>query len=289
MKIQNLRFFAAVIEFGGVTQAAEHLRVSQPAVSAGLKALERELGEPLFDRSGGRRRMVPTTKALRFHREALNILNQCEAALRSFRITEARSQTVRLGILRTISADAVAAVSANLAQSTTARWQIREGGAEELLRWLRQGRVDVAWTTVQPKTPNAQTLWHEPFVVLTARGHPLIQRRNRAVNLKDLDGERLVLRGSCELKPGELQSAGIKVRIAARTHRDDLAIQLVAKGLGIAVAPVSLATHNVEPVALADLGLTRSIGLRWRADLDATVVATVRAAIVSFGRPKALR
>lgn len=285
MKIQNLRFFVAVIESGGVTQAAQQLHISQPAVSAGLKALEVELGEPLFDRSGGRRRMIPTSKALRFHQQALDILRRCDSALTSFRATEVRTPTVRVGVLRTISADAVAAVLASLQQNAKHRWQVREGRPEELTRWLRQGRIDIAWTTVQAGTLNAQVLWHEPFVVLAARNHLLAARHRDRIMLKDLDGELLVLRGSCELTTGELQSAGIKMRVAARADRDDLAVRLVANGIGVAVAPRSLATNGTIPVPVADLDLSRAIGLRWRPDLEDELLRAVRTAIMNFGQP----
>jgi len=51
MELYQLRTFAAVAEFGHLTRAAEKVHVSQPAVSAQIKALEDELGLPLFDRT----------------------------------------------------------------------------------------------------------------------------------------------------------------------------------------------------------------------------------------------
>src|SRR5579872_443202 len=102
MKIQHLRFFSAVIDLGGVSKAAERLRLSQPTVSAGLKALELDLGHALFRRDDGRR-LRPTAKALEFHRNVVEILRQCDAASAMFRTEEERSPSLRVGVLPTIA------------------------------------------------------------------------------------------------------------------------------------------------------------------------------------------
>lgn len=54
MEFRQLEYFLAVKNAGSFTRAAEHLYVSQPAVTSAIRSLESELGITLFDRSQGK-------------------------------------------------------------------------------------------------------------------------------------------------------------------------------------------------------------------------------------------
>ena len=280
MKFQHLRVLAAVIESGGVVAAARRLHASQPAVSAALRSLEEELGEPLFHRPGGGRRLVPTAKALRFHRRAADILRQCEAASAEFRGREDELPRLRLGVLSTIAGGHAAAVAAALGREED-RWhfQLREGDVADLAGCLRRGRIDAAWTTVEEDAEHARVLYREDFVALVGRDHRLARHCSSGVELRHLNGERIVLRASCELRSGRLREAGVALRVAARAARDELALSLVASGIGIAIAPRSLATDRVVAVPLNDFGVRRSIGLAWHPEIPGHLLAAMLDAV----------
>jgi DNA-binding transcriptional LysR family regulator len=74
MELYQLRTFVAVAEAGHLTHAAERLFISQPAVSAHIKALEEELGVTLFTRS---------SRGMQLTREGQALRSQAEAALKS--------------------------------------------------------------------------------------------------------------------------------------------------------------------------------------------------------------
>src|ERR1700739_651999 len=71
MEFSQLETFLAVISYGGFHRAAGALRVSQPAVSARIKALEDSLGIQVFERVRSRLELSPAGKALRPHAEKL--------------------------------------------------------------------------------------------------------------------------------------------------------------------------------------------------------------------------
>ncbi|HXU65990.1 MAG TPA: LysR family transcriptional regulator, partial [Casimicrobiaceae bacterium] len=64
MELYQLRSFAAVAELGHLTRAAERLHVSQPAVSAQIKALEDELSVLLFERGATGMALTAAGRAL---------------------------------------------------------------------------------------------------------------------------------------------------------------------------------------------------------------------------------
>lgn len=64
MELYHLRTFVTVAEERHLTRAADRLCISQPAVSAHVKALEEELGLPLFERNPRGMRLTPAGEAL---------------------------------------------------------------------------------------------------------------------------------------------------------------------------------------------------------------------------------
>jgi molybdate transport repressor ModE-like protein len=72
MDLRQLRTLSEVADRGSFSAAAEALGVSQPAVSQQIRALEREIGEPLLDRGGRGARL--TERGVMVHRYAQRML-----------------------------------------------------------------------------------------------------------------------------------------------------------------------------------------------------------------------
>ena len=80
----QLRTFLAVADEGSVRAAAAALFVTQPAVSAVLASLRRELGVDLVERQGRGLRLTPAGTVLaRYARDVLGLLAEAEVATRA--------------------------------------------------------------------------------------------------------------------------------------------------------------------------------------------------------------
>lgn len=279
MKIRQLRFLVAVVEYGGVIKAAERLHISQPSISAGLKALEQDLGSPLFDRSAPANRPLRLTPAgRRFYRAAVEILSLCDAARADFLGETEDKPRVRLGFLDTLPQKAIVDMLGALRKREPhVQLDVWEGSAERVAGWLARERIDIAWSNVNDLTPNARLLWREPLVAVVAPAHPYAKAHGR-ITLRDLENQPFMHRSRCELDAvgrAQLKAASVALRVAARAEREELAFRLVRHAQGITLAPRSLVPDDLVALQVTGLDVARSIGLQWGGELDPALLGAI--------------
>ncbi len=282
MNMRPLRFFAAIVDYGGVSKAAERLNISQPAMSAALKVLEQELGVELFDRRSGRGGLRLTDEGQRFYQHVVKILRDYDQAKSELRDMPTPRRRLRVGVLETMSSEVVqASLFALIENNPDCRVELWEGPPSRLSDWLSQGRLDIAWTLVEEGEQQVRVLWQEPFVLALAPEHILASSPGNSVGLDSIGKYPFVFRARCEMTGAirvHLRSAGVSPQIMMRIEREDVAFSFVAKGVGITLSPFSLVPDGLLPVKVDGFSLQRTIGLRWREDAFlASVDATEKA------------
>ena len=147
MELYQLKIFVTVAKTGAVTKASEQLYLSQPAVSAQIKALEEELGLSLFDR---------TVRGMTLTPHGVTILSKAEQLLAQQRdlLDEARrlrgglSGRLRLGSNRGASAVLLGKLLAQLSETAPELdVSLEFGSPADIATALREGRLDAGFYT----------------------------------------------------------------------------------------------------------------------------------------------
>jgi DNA-binding transcriptional LysR family regulator len=145
MDIHQLETFVAVAREGSITRASERLHLSQPAVSAHIKAIEETLGLALFERTP--RGMSMTVEGQRLFGKAEQILSAHRDLLEeATRIKGRLTGKLRLGTASNSSAGAVGRLVTVLSE----RWPevevaLEHGTSHHLLDGIRSGGLDAAF------------------------------------------------------------------------------------------------------------------------------------------------
>ncbi len=145
MELYQLRSFAAIAELGQLTRAAEKLHVSQPAVSAQLKALEDKLGLVLFERiATGMILTVPGAQLLKEAKKVLAAVRDMQNVALSFKGELAGKASI--GTLGDPKLTRIGEfMSAALARHPLLELELHQGITGTALDHVRDGTLDASF------------------------------------------------------------------------------------------------------------------------------------------------
>lgn len=246
MEMHQIRYFLAVCETLNFTRAAEKCHVAQPSLTRAVKALEDELGGPLFRRERQNTHLTALGEMMRPH--LAQVLAETETAKLRARSFNALDQaTLKLGVMCSIGVGRLVGFLRGFqTRHPKVEIDLHEAPAGEIQAQLIDGTIDVAIYglpgDLDPRLAE-RTLYGERFVIVFAPGHPF--ERLGEVHGKDLDGQRLVRRTHCEFREyigSRLAPLGIRIEIACASDRDDWVQAMILAGLGFGDLPESCVT-----------------------------------------------
>ena len=236
MELRQLAYFEAVVRHGGFSRAAEQLHIAQPAVSAQVRRLERELGTApsRAHHPPGPAHARGRTGAGRA-RSALAQVEGARADLAELATAVTRGQ-LRIGATQLLaSVDLPRALAGFHQRYPGVTIALRTGLIADLLADLDAGRIDVALCPVHDDLPAAylaQPLAAESVVLATPPGRHSFP--GGVARLADVREEPFVclpagsgLRG---ILVDAAAAAGFEPRIPFETHSPASICELVAPG-----------------------------------------------------------
>lgn len=175
MDIHQLKTFVEVARAGTITRASELLHLSQPAVSAHIKALEEALGLGLFERTArgmslsaeGARLLVMAERALAVHQEVLD---------EALRIKGQLAGTLRVGAGSNSNNEAIGRLLiAFSAQLPDVQVHLQHGTSAEILAGIRNGSLDAGFYNESAESPpDLETVEVSQFKIYVAAAPGLV-------------------------------------------------------------------------------------------------------------------
>ncbi|MGX9791560.1 LysR family transcriptional regulator [Mycobacterium sp. MMS18-G62] len=270
MELRQLEYFVAVAEEANFTRAAERIHVAQPAVSAQIQRLERELGQPLLDRS---RRTVRLTAAgeaaLPYAKAALAAVADIHLAVEE--LTQLVRGTVTIGAVTSHSVDIPALLADFHEKHPNVEITLSTDSSDALIEKVRTGRLDAAIASVgpdeQPEGLDVEVVTDEAIQAAVCLTDRLAKRKT--VRLTDLADRPLItlpvgagIRHQFDIACAR---AGVSPRIAFEASTPLAVADLAERGLGVAIVPASVPRGRSQLHALTiDPQLRGRLVLAWR-------------------------
>ncbi|HUZ76642.1 MAG TPA: LysR family transcriptional regulator [Chloroflexota bacterium] len=177
MNLGRLELFCEVVERAGFTAAAQHLYLTQSAVSQYVKALEEQVGSELLVREG--RRIYPTEAGeivYQAAREIARVWDEAQVTVRELKGAEAG--TVRLACSTPGDYFLPPLISRFAAAHPKAHVIFSVDRPEEVVDHVRRGEFDFAFVTLtdSPAELQCEPIRQEELVLVAASGHPFAKR-----------------------------------------------------------------------------------------------------------------
>lgn len=291
MELWQLRTFRMVAATLNFTRAAKELNLTQSAVSHQIKALETELGEPLFIRAKRGVRLSESGKLALEHAERIlddaetlreRVSGRKQAAAGSVRVAAATQALVYL-----FAPFFESFMRANPGIELSFRTTV---STEQTINGILDGTADIGFASLPIYSPalKVEPLVDDELLLIVGQHHRLAKRRTVAVS--EIERERLVLfeRGSSIRRATDqfFESVGIRPSLALESN-DTYFIKLMTEhGWGITLLPRWAVSEEVKANKLAQLRITghtlkRSVKMVSLGRFQATATRTFHAFMLS--------
>jgi DNA-binding transcriptional LysR family regulator len=266
LDLAELRAFCAAVDLGSMGRAARLMRVSQPALSKRMRAIEAVVGTPLVERSP--RGITPTPAGSKLYVEARKLLAQAEAVDDLVRGLAGEEAPVRLAASHTIAEFVLPGPLVDFERRRDRHLSLELMVANSIVvrELVRDGRADFGIAAVDGVASGVGALTETPFcddevILAVPTGHPWAELE--AVPFIDFVATPLVMRD-----PSANTRRVVEAAVAARGK--ELAPPLAEVGSTSAAKATALSEGTPVLLSLlalgpADSGLVvrRVIGLRF--------------------------
>ena len=279
----QLEAFVRVARAGNLGPVAAELFLTQPALTARLQRLEREVGGPLFLRSRRGMRLTAAGRAfLPYAERTLETMGEGGRLVSD--LTAAGTGALTIGAPPAISTYLLPGLLRELAEKNPKmELSVRGGHSDEVLELVLHDEVQIALIRelFHPELVT-ERVFEDELVLVCARDHPLALRKS--VTIEQVAGERLVLfdrRSSfADIALTLFQRARRQPRAFLEMDNTEAAAKMVEEGLGVSLLPRTAIRLGLAEGSLVELHLLdtpvmrRPVAAIYRSDTPLSAPAT---------------
>jgi DNA-binding transcriptional LysR family regulator len=241
VNLHQLAVFRAVVNTGSFSKAAEELQLAQSAVSYHIKALEGEIGAPLFSRV--KTRVFLTEKGNRLNKHTGKIFQAVADAERELCDAPAGAE-LQFGLGVSSLSEQLPEYIKHLQEIRPGvRFQLSMGSTPRIIELLRAGSVNLGVISLPIQETDIHTITlfseEEEMLVVTHPASPLAECHE--ISPPMLSGLPLILYNKSTTTRTSLdqffEDAGIVPTVLMEVEREDTIMALVRSGLGATILP----------------------------------------------------
>jgi len=267
----------AVVKFNSYTRAAEHLSLTQPAITQHIKQLEKELNIKIFNRIGSE--IKPTNEGniiIQYARRSIALYERLEQS-----ILDERRQVRRLtvGITHTAESNAVAEVLGKYSSKHSGTSiTIISDSINNLYDALKNYEIDLAVVEgkIQDDNINSLLLDTDSLMLVVSNNSPLAKKN--MVTINELKRQPLILRrpssGTRNLFTAHLESNNMSLDdFNVILEVDNIATikDLIRRDIGVSILARSVCLNELKKgkitvLPIENLSMIREINILYHSD-----------------------
>ena len=267
MNLAAFEAFVKVMETGSISLAADHLFITQPAVTKRIHSLEDYFGVKLFESAG--RGVQATHAAHSLLPKVKGWLNE----LGDIHHTLSHEQDQVQGKLKIGTSHHLGLhhlphhLKEYVQQFPNVKLDVHFVDSEQAHEQVLAGDLELAFLTLPPEGDDRLsyvTIWNDPLVFVAAPFHPLADKQN--LQLEDLIQYPSLLPAAqtytSQITLAEFEKQGLKPKITMSNNPLESIRMLVSIGLGWSVLPKTLLNQDMQQLDL-NVEMNRQLGMVW--------------------------
>ena len=267
MELKYIREFVSLAETSNYFETAERLFITTSSLSRHIKALEEELGMPLFDRTT--RKVVLNRHGrlfLPYAKQFVKIDDDCTMAFEEEAMYS--KGAIGIGSIPMMKAYGISDILRQYRQSNkNVIININEADSTPLAEMLRKSEIDFAFLRnrhISVDEFDTIPIAEDHLVAVLPKAHPLAKQKTITIDQLENEALLLISKNSVMYKlcTDLCRAAGFQAKVVFTSQRAENLIELISQGTGIAL----LMSKPIAPILPEDLT---------RVDIEPRVTTTI--------------